>query len=91
MRRRYAGQHFGLALIEGHPGPVLGLAIALERLRNRPVKVCAWGKVRSRENSHGLCLFVGSFKIWRQKADCQSRQGGAELKKYAQRGSACTI
>src|ERR1700726_4089977 len=56
MQKCLAGalrQYLGLALIERRPDAMIGLAVALEPLRNRPVGVSAWGKARLCKNSHG--------------------------------------
>src|SRR5580704_569227 len=71
MQKFIAGaprQYFGLALIERRPDAMLGLAVALEPLRNRPVRVCAWGKLRFRKNSHGLCPSRYLAEIWCRRA-----------------------
>jgi hypothetical protein len=69
MQKSVAGtprQYVHLALIERRPRPMLGLAIALKPLGDRPIGVCAFGKIRlpmirSLKNSHRLYPYAGSL------------------------------
>ena len=59
-------QYVRLPLIERRPRPMLGLAIALKPLGDRPIGVCAFGKIRlpmirSLKNSHRLYPYAGSL------------------------------